>query len=872
MGYTSHRKCCIRIIEWGPVVELLSSEYTSYFFVESGPLISLEYDGEQNTLRYLEIFPGVWIEWWLREYTDEEIFDENPNSDVNAVLLRIMEERTRLTNSGRVCQLAVCPRVTEQFMIEQGFWDEPREIGIGELRSLFMAYCISIGANERMRIIGHMPCRWGDLKELKENPDYGDEIRRVTPIGQFLRTEGLLGEEMEKSLDFQISQDARWDTWDAAMLMFAGSETYRYSMFLWNYHRLIDTDDPYERIQYGIAALESLLPSQHGEITKSLSRRGSILMTPAGEARRAQGFRSGTYKRDEKKHKIELLRFLRIANKVKQNIPLKEKDLVYYGENLHHVIPYMLKAMNYTLLGYGKIPSLDEIDQAEGTGLLLPMDQWRFDQDVFEDHEYRWYLHFRPDITDEYHRIPDRDNLPFSDFLEQYYTDVDWDKVKSKLKEEPSLENDTSEVTEKTQSETTEEIVQDEGMNQDHTPETESEEDFFYHRCMLLGVPALLEKDGTSIGWFEVFPGLRIHWFEEAYPDDEVRSRCGDNLDFYHFKFMELASRDTCSGFVCELDVDPEETVRFLNENGMSHLSPRINNYVLYSIFRLFSISGPAFIGTRLMNGYNRGWSTLLHNLHDERNVKIVPHMGPWTVLMEPVEHLRIWPGQWPEPLIYEDIIDEWNKEAKPLLWRAAIMLIEDFIEDGRISRSVDGPLNAFQFARDSIEKNLAFNQILVTLLRPNQSKGQKLALITPAVTKVPQHYDEEEWKQFILEIVTESIGVRNDFMHGRNPDEEYAASIVRHQDEILVYVFATINRHGGIPDMELILEAVDTGSTDFEREWVNRIDQEVIEAENYRVHFYSNPDLLERYDELGGRETMTYDEFLDSIGFWEEE
>jgi len=473
------------------VAELLSSEGTHYFFIESGPLIAIEYDGKQKTFRRIEIFPGVWIEWWLREYTDEEIFGENPSSDANAVSLRIMEERSRLTNSGWVCQLAVCPTVTEQFLIEQGFLDEPREIGIGDLRSLFMAYCISINANDRMRIIGHIPCGWGDLKPLNEDPEYGDEIRTVTPIGQFLRTEGLLGEEMVKWIDFPTSQDARWDSWDAAMLMFTDSESHRYTTFLWNYHRLIDTDDPFERIQYGIAALESLLPSKHGEITKSISRRGSILMTPAGEARRNQGLSIRTYKRDMKLNRKVLLRFLRIANKVKHSIPLKEKELSYYADSLHQEMLYMFKAMNHTLLGYGKIPTLDEIDRAEGTGLLMPKNQWRFDEDVFDNDEYRWYLHFRPDITGEYHRITDRDNLSFIDFLDEYFTDKELDIEKSKPNKEPPLENGNFEENENIQTESIGEIVQGEGVSQEHITKTESEDDFYFDRVMLFGVPAL---------------------------------------------------------------------------------------------------------------------------------------------------------------------------------------------------------------------------------------------------------------------------------------------------------------------------------------------------------------------------------------------
>ena len=848
------------------MVEFLSEEATSFFFLESAPLVTAEVDGEELNFRWVELFPGIWVEWWLREYTDEEIFGEDPNSDTNAVLLRIMEEKSRSTNSGRVCQLAICPRATERFMVEEGFWDEPQEVGIGELRALFMAYCISINASDRMRIVGHIPCVWDHLNLIKEDPNLGDELREVTPIGQLLRTEGLLGEEMDKSLDIQGYDEARWDVWDAAMLMLTGSETHRYAMFLWNYHRLIVTDHPFERLQYCIAALEALLPTQLGDASESLRRRASILMTPAGEVRRAQGLRRSTYKRDEKEHKKSLNRLLRISNKVKHNITFNEKDWEYF-DDLYHVIPYILRAINHTLLAHGKIPSLSEIDQAEGTGFPPTNYEFSYDKEVFNDYDYRWYLHWRPDVTDEYHRLGGREVMPFSDFLDQSITDSEIDKaIISRLKEEPPLEEGNLEVTEESQSAINEEVVPDEDPNQDPAPETESEEECYYERCMLLGVPAILEEGGTDIGWLEVFPGLRIHWSEKTYPDDEVRARCGDNLDFYHFKLMELCSRGTSSGFLCELDIDPEETVRFLNENGMPHLSAGINNHVLYSIFRLFTMTVQAFNGTRMMNAYGRGWTTLLDDFHDERNAKIVPQMGLWTVLMEPQGDLSTWPGQWPEPLIYGEIKDVWNKEGKPILWRAAIMLIEDSIEDGRLARSVDDPLNTFQFSRDSTQKNLAFLQTLVTLLRPNPSKGQRLALVVPAVATVPQQYEEEDWKRFVEEIMTYSISSRNDFIHGRVPDEEYTASLTRHQDLILRCVFATVTSHGGVPDMELIMEAVDTGVADFEREWANRIDQEVIEAEIYRMHCIVKPELIERYDELGGRGTMTYDEFLDSL------
>ena len=239
-----------------------------------------------------------------------------------------------------------------------------------------------------------------------------------------------------------------------------------------------------------------------------------------------------------------------------------------------------------------------------------------------------------------------------------------------------------------------------------------------------------------------------------------------------------------------------------------------------------------------MMNSFSRNWSSLLDDAYWEE-LDVVPKMGQWSTVLEGGDS---WPGR-----EFETIQLEQFNNWKTLIWKSAMMLIEDQgvgKYGGRLFKSLDDSTLSFLCARDVYEKNLGFIQTLVTLLRPNNSKGMSLEKIVPVVYRRYEK-DDDNLPEEIEQKISESRRYRRDFLHGRIDHPEWQDLVdltYKYQHEILARVYSTVIIRGGIPDIELISEAMKNGdslSQDLTNlnmgKWEEVISQEVIDAEDYR-------------------------------------
>jgi len=729
-----------------------------------------------------------------KRFSDEELI-EAADGEWNFHMFRIMEGRSRSTCSGVVCQLVINPRVTERFMVEEGYWQQPRLVGADELLAIFVSYCISMDASDRMRIIGICNVLWEYLGEwADEDPHW------CTPVGEMNRDPTLLGEEMPESIDPDEHPEIKMNTWVAAKIILDDTNRDGFRLFLWKYMRLIDSENTFLRLQYAIGGLESLMPSETGNIRASLLRRASIMAFDHVDINE-----EGKPLSDWKKIIGELIT---ICNKVKHNIIFNDKEWEIYRRWIKSV-PILFNFIFNRIVHLGRVPSVTEIDLAEESGFISETVEFTsiFTYDQYFNQMYRYDWLFDSERVQRWEDLGGAENMDYNEF------------VISEVRGEYPIERQILKAPRRSIIEAL--ISSIRGFfqrakkyfeNQDDT-DTDNERPMYREWKMLLGVPMVKDENGDQVRWLEIFPGIHIHWSDNIYEDDEIKSRCNDELDFNHFKIMEIFSRETNSGWICDLELDCEDTIDFLESNGMGHLSNNVDNIVQSHIFRVFTAICAPFNGTRLMCLYNRFWPILLDDdfwdeavSEEDFEAKIIPLMDMWTLLLEDD---TVWSGV-EHNTISLDLWYEW----KPIVWRMALMMIEDEGEGGRLSKSADEPLHAFLFSRDVDEKNANFIQILSTLLRPSRN-GPRLHQSVSAIA-AKNDENKDDMREYIANLVSDSIECRDDFFHGRLTNIEKLNSISSHQHHVINRLYNAIILHGGIPNDDVIASAIEGKTFDY--------------------------------------------------------
>ena len=104
--------------------------------------------------------------------------------------------------------------------------------------------------------------------------------------------------------------------------------------------------------------------------------------------------------------------------------------------------------------------------------------------------------------------------------------------------------------------------------------------------------PRISDGLGSFFEWVELFPGIRLWWHKETYSDQELLKSCLNDEHYFALRWIELRSRRLNNGYVCELEIIPDETKQFFDEQGLPELMKgEVNVHQLFSVFASFFLS-----------------------------------------------------------------------------------------------------------------------------------------------------------------------------------------------------------------------------------------------------------------------------------------
>ena len=637
-----------------------------------------------------------------------------------------------------------------------------------------------------------------------------------------LRYEHLIGDKPPKSLDFEEWEEAVQRCWCAGLHMLTGENGLGFEKFVACYEEIIDTFIAEERLIIGLRALEAIFPIEGDKgIRETLMRRIATVRASFSE----QGGMNENYEEDYSILREMIGDFVSLANKIKHNINLSEKDFEYMTEKFHFGISDLINDLFFIIVELGKLPSPDEIDQGVENGVSMDFpSKLPFSEHQFYNSTFRWDMAFDSEKIRQFNSIGGLSVSTYQEFLDEHHPVIAWEDIPEASPWESS-EIDRGTVSR--HGTFSQEPKKDSGPSERTSVElpesSENEEEpLVIFPIVLLGVPIVIDEDGDEEPWIEVFPGLRITWSDKVYEDHEIRRRCSDQHGFHEFKLLEIMSRETCGGYVCELEVDTEVAKELLEETGRGHLKEAVNKFSLYAIFRLFIVVFPGFSGVRLTNTYNRDWESLLDEWWDDHDVKIIPQTGIWTKLLNQYQ-------KWPhKPFERVPSIDIGSLSG---FWRAAIICLEDYLKDGRIFKSLDEPASAFLHSGTLEEKNSNFIIILSTLLGKHRSKDLTTAQIVSFIGSrwLWELENDDEAKSYFSDVVSNSINLRNDTAHGRFPSPKFLQETTDLQHDVLMRIYATIIHHGGIPSKDLVHSGLKGEDLVFNREWEDPIPLDII-------------------------------------------
>jgi hypothetical protein len=391
---------------------------------------------------------------------------------------------------------------------------------------------------------------------------------------------------------------------------------------------------------------------------------------------------------------------------------------------------------------------------------------------------------------------------------------------------------------------------------------------------LLEGFPRVKDSQGSFRQWIEIFPGMRIWWHDETYTDVELKEMCESIEHYYALRWIESRSRRMNSGFVCELEIIPSETERFISERPMykwtkTKLSPPELVPIFTSLIILLGGFNPQI---RIRGNLNVSW----------RHFSI----SPWPVMIN-FEGELFNDDWWTEDF---DLITEMEAEALGgflhATWESGCALLADdskryasFLEYYAIAMQIEEPL----------ERLSRFCRCLETLIRDDQYIAKGLREKIPLMLHPEVIY--QEWNSDKIDIKTNKITFtptekliepfktlikqawkyRNKNWHGQsmaNKDIDKMINIVSGFPNLLYWLNRGLILLGKIP-LKLELEsAVNNDSICWNMADINDVfDWEVIENYIYRYDCTYFPEMVKKYHQVRGKKSMDYDDFLEKYG-----
>lgn len=379
--------------------------------------------------------------------------------------------------------------------------------------------------------------------------------------------------------------------------------------------------------------------------------------------------------------------------------------------------------------------------------------------------------------------------------------------------------------------------------------------------------PRIKDGDGSFFEWIEVFPGIRVWWHDCVHSDNTLIANCKNIEHYYAMKWIEARSRRLNQGFVCELEVIPSEAEKHFEEMGLKDgVVNKINFHNLVSTFTSLCILLQGYNNqTKICGELNESWRFL-----SEKEPQFPLQIG----FSNEIANDDWWDrGQ---EVVSEIEVGNWES-FRPLIWDSGYLLFLD--QSSRYSDFMEFYQIAMQ-TEDPLERNSRFCRCLETIIRRSDGISRHLVSRSPLLagwndTKFqPMEGDVpvEEANQTMMQVIKKAWQIRSKYTHGqtlKEIDYDKLMFCLGSWPQVLHWITRGLISLGRVPTNDEFEIAEKIGSLD----WRLPIDWEAhdwtdIENEMYRIDGTFRPKLIQQYNILGGKNKMSYDDFLDEYGY----
>lgn len=380
--------------------------------------------------------------------------------------------------------------------------------------------------------------------------------------------------------------------------------------------------------------------------------------------------------------------------------------------------------------------------------------------------------------------------------------------------------------------------------------------------------PRISDGVGSFFVWVELFPGIRLWWHKETYSDQELLKSCLNDEHYFALRWIELRSRRLNNGYVCELEIIPDETKQFFDEQGLSELMKgEVNVHQLFSVFASFSL---------LLGGYNTQMRSCGSMNYSWRFVTNPENQSPTQIEFETeLTNNDWWCGE-NEIEIIE--IESWESILQ-MVWMAGYTLFSD--TSGRYGDFLEFYVVAMQ-TENPLERNVRFCRCLETICRGfSGGTGVNLRELIPLLLeisdsehRVKMNVSDKEAKEqmFICQnTIRDAWRIRSKYTHGQSVKDNHhdkCMDVLGEFPRLLYWVNRGVIFLSRVPTAEEFTKARESDSLDWKiaPKW-DPVDYDTIKNWLYRIDGTYNPKSIEGYKQIGGKEQMSYLEYLEKFG-----
>lgn len=398
--------------------------------------------------------------------------------------------------------------------------------------------------------------------------------------------------------------------------------------------------------------------------------------------------------------------------------------------------------------------------------------------------------------------------------------------------------------------------------NEDHTPS-------FY---FVEGFPRIV-RDGEPVKWVEIFPGLRLWWYEHTYTDEELLEYARNREHYYAIRWSECRVKRMNGGVICELEINPTETREFFLGLGIE-----VSNSTVFTPHQLMNI----FYSLSLhLNGYNSQMKISCSLNMSWQHIAHTPELYPLEIDFEGEYNLHQWWQKNTDAIkeIKLEVFDGFRIE----LWKSAIALCTD--SSGRYAEFLMQYGLAMQ-KDGSLERIIGYFRAIESLfniprnISPNLKKYCRL-LVHPLYTDpnfifTVEEYSYQPSKENLEEmnkIITKGWEIRNRVAHGQEIKEKHWDKAMDILLEIPVLLH-WLNR--GVAQLGYLPLRTEFESREFDEffEWNEPLvwDNQII-WEQYRNHIYRydkshHPNVVQLWTESEHNDYLEFSNSIDISNF----